>query len=332
MPWEKVKEILRPEGVHMGLMQVDRELCQSCGLCIENCPFKAWEWGADEFPKLKKEFECFSCYNCMVVCPVEAISIVGPYHVQEGFWKTEDTPLEARMPMGPRNAEGEPVQWNAIEEAVFRRRSVRNFKNDPVPEPLIRRVLEAGRFAPSAGNCQPWKFIVITNRTLIKKLDEISWARINGTYTLYKDDEKVRNLVPVVEENMRVGTFDPRLALGGMGSIARRTMAASLNAPCVILLAADERAIGGPELNIGIAGQNMNLVANSLGIKACWVGFLAAAANTPEITERIGLKPPWRVVSTMVLGWPKFKQEGLVPREYRPVGWIREDSEAMEID
>jgi nitroreductase len=85
-------------------------------------------------------------------------------------------------------------------------------------------------------------------------------------------------------------------------------------------------------LNFGIAVQNINLVANSPGIEACWVGLLTAAANTPEITERINLKPPWREVSTMVLGWPKFKQEGLVPREYRSVSWIGEDSEAMEID
>ena len=37
------------------------------------------------------------------------------------------------------------------EQAIFERRSVRNFKEDPVPEHLVRRVIEAGRFAPSDG-------------------------------------------------------------------------------------------------------------------------------------------------------------------------------------
>jgi len=332
MTWEHVKDILRPENAHMGVMTVDKEICTGCGLCIENCPFKAWEMGEDEFPRLKDEYECFSCYNCMVACPVEAISIVEPYHVDDGYWETDSAPLEARMPMEPRNAEGEPDQWNAIEKAVLERRSVRNFKDEPVPEPLIRRVLEAGRFAPSAGNCQPWKFIVITNKELIRQMDEMVWAGTNGLYTMYKSDETVKNLAPMVEEGTTGGLFDPRLALGGMGAIARKELPASLNAPCVILMAGDERAISGPELNIGIAGQNMNLVANSLGIKACWVGFLAGAANNPEVADKIGLKPPWRVITTLVLGWPKFKQEGMVPREYRPVTWVREGAEAAEID
>ena len=50
MAWEDVKPILRPEGVHMGVMKVDTSLCTSCGLCIQNCPFRAWEMGEDEFP------------------------------------------------------------------------------------------------------------------------------------------------------------------------------------------------------------------------------------------------------------------------------------------
>ncbi len=332
MAWEDVKAILRPENAHMGVMQVDKEICTGCGLCIQNCPFKAWEMGEDDFPKLKDEYECFSCYNCMVACPVEAISIVKPYTVDDGYWATDSAPLEARLPMEPKNAEGQADQWNAIERAVLERRSVRNFKNDPVPEPLIRRVLEAGRFAPSAGNCQPWKFIVITNRELIKKMDEMVWASTSMIYNMYKNDETVKNLTSMIEGGTSSGLFDPRLALGGMGSIVRKNMPASLNAPCVILMAGDERAISGPELNIGIAGQNMNLVANSLGIKACWVGFLAMAANSPEIAEKIGLKPPWRVITTLVMGWPKFKQEGIVPREYRPVTWIREGSEEAVID
>ena len=41
MPWEDVKSILRPENAHMGVMSVDKDKCTGCGLCIQNCPFKA---------------------------------------------------------------------------------------------------------------------------------------------------------------------------------------------------------------------------------------------------------------------------------------------------
>jgi hypothetical protein len=107
-------------------------------------------------------------------------------------------------------------------------------------------------------------------------------------------------------------------------------MLPSLNAPCVILLAADSRAISGPELHIGICGENMNLVANSLGIRACWNGFLVS--GVPAIEDKIQLGPNWRVITTLVLGWPAFNQDGVVAREYRPVMWLREGSDAVEIE
>jgi len=53
-------------------------------------------------------------------------------------------------------------QLTDVEKVIYRRRSVRVYKKDPVPKELIKRVLEAGRFAPSAGNCQGWKFVVLT--------------------------------------------------------------------------------------------------------------------------------------------------------------------------
>lgn len=325
---EEVKQVLRPENVHMGVMALDKDTCTSCGLCISNCPFKCWEWGEDEFPKLKDEYECFSCFNCMVACPEDAVSIIETYHVDDGFWATEPYPLPIKMPLDPKDAEGNPDQWNAVEMAVLERRSVRNFKDEPVPDHLIRRVLEAGRFAPSAGNCQPWQFIVITDRELIRQMDEVTWQTISGVYNMYKNDEQMENLAPMAESNP--GSFDVRVALGGMGSITKRSLPASLNAPCVILLAVDGRSIGSPQLNIGICGQNMNLVANSLGIKACWVGFLVPGVSV--IADKINLGPNWSVVTTLVMGYPEFKQEGMVPREYRPVMWLREGSDSVKIE
>ncbi len=338
MPWEDVKQVFRPETVHMGVMRVDPEKCtrprgSQCQLCFENCPFRAWEIvGEKEVPRQKEEYECFSCYNCMVACPRDAVSIVEPYHVDEGFYATEPHPLPAKMPLEPRDGEGNPDEWNAIERAVMYRRSVRNYKDDPVPEPLIRRVLEAGRFAPSAGNCQPWKFIVVTDRALIDEMNEAQYGVMNTLYNMYRNDELVTGLVPMYESDPNPGLYDPRVILGGFGSIAKRYGPVFLNAPAVILIAADDRAISGTDINVGICGQNMNLVANSLGIRACWVGFSQVINMLPPLMEKLGLKPPWKISSALVLGYPKFKQDGLVPREFRPVTWFREGSEGPEIE
>jgi nitroreductase len=170
---------------------------------------------------------------------------------------------------------------------------------------------------------------VITDRKLLNEIDQAVHGVINGLSSMYRDDELVKNLEGVVNNTPDPGTlFDPRLALGGMGAIAKGQMGGksggcTLNAPAMIILCSDTRSIGGPAINIGICGQNMNLVANSLGIKACWVSFTATINMVPGFNEKLGIHPPWRVVSSLALGWPAFRQEGIVPREFRPVTWFR---------
>ena len=330
MPWEDFEALFRPEGVHMGVMQSDPKKCtrprgSSCQFCWDNCPFRAWELVEGQEPHLVTDHNCFSCYNCMVACPRNAISVVEPYHVDSGFFATTPHGMEAKAPIKPLDADGNPADWTIIEKAVLNRRSVRNFKDKPVPEHLIRRVLEAGRFAPSAGNCQPWKFIVLTDRALMNEINEGIWAGLNMVHTMYKDDEMVKQLAAGLElAPQPPGTFDPRLAIGGMSSIAKRYGPVLLNAPAVILILEDERAVNAGGINVGICGQNMTLVANSLGLGACWVGFVTVASQIPPLAEKLGIVSPWKLLTSLAIGYPKFKQEGMVPREYRPVTWFRD--------
>jgi nitroreductase len=270
----------------------------------------------------------------MVVCPRDAISIAEPYHVDSGFWKTLPHLLPALWPLQPQNAEGKPDQWTEVERAVFTRRSVRNFKDKPVPEPLIRRVLEAGRFAPTSGNCQPFQFVVVTNKALINEMNEASFKIINGIYQAYMDDEKVKKvLASQYEAAPSPGSWDPRIIVGGIGkSVVARVNPVLLGAPAVILITADTRSIGGPHIQVGISGQNMILVASSLGLKATWVGFVAYCSMVPAIMEKLGIQPPFTIVSSIVLGYPKFRQEGIVPREFRPIIWHREGVPGREIE
>jgi nitroreductase len=52
-------------------------------------------------------------------------------------------------------------------EAILTRRSIRKYKPDPVPDEVVKELLEAAMSAPSAGNQQPWHFIVIHDRAIL---------------------------------------------------------------------------------------------------------------------------------------------------------------------
>jgi nitroreductase len=76
----------------------------------------------------------------------------------------------------------------------------------------------------------------------------------------------------------------------------------------------------------------MNLVANSLGIRACWLGFSQVINMVPPLKAKLGVEEPWKISSGLVLGYPKFKQDGVVAREFRPVTWFREGADGPEVE
>lgn len=340
MTWEDVKKIFRPGPVQFGKMKLDSKKCNHCGLCIDNCLFRTWEMDKNNFPQFRENWPCFSCLNCMVACPTDAISLVEPIHVDSGYFAIQSWPW--KMPLEPRDAEGKLDEWNAVERLVLTRRSVRNFLDKPVPEPFITRVLEAGRFAPSAGNHQPWKFIVVTNKAMIKEMNEAVFGIWSWVYKTFIDDEAVKSLIPVYEASPVPGKWHPivieaiaKSILGeglGRGGSPKPPNVVNFGAPVVILICCDTRAIAGPDMNIGICGQNMVLVGHSLGLKVTWNNFLGLALNfLPDWMERLGVKEPFSIVTALSVGYPKFKQEGVVPREFRPITWFREGAVGPEI-
>jgi len=115
------------------------------------------------------------------------------------------------------------------------RRSIRSFKSEDIPNEYIKKILEAARWAPSAGNIQPWEFIVIRNPETKR---EIARAALNQTFI-----EEAPVVIVVCADESRSGW-----AYGSRG--------ASLY--CIQDTAA--------------ATENMLLAACALGLGACWVG------------------------------------------------------------
>ena len=61
-----------------------------------------------------------------------------------------------------------------VYECIRSRRTVRDYRTDPVPEAVVRKILRAGRWAPSSSNSQPWHFVVVSDPERLAKLAEIA--------------------------------------------------------------------------------------------------------------------------------------------------------------
>lgn len=75
----------------------------------------------------------------------------------------------------------------SIFDVFQKRRSVRSYKSTPVPEEHVEKIIDAARMAPTAGNQQPWKFLVIRDRGRLDKLKE---ACITESLRNYKEQKK----------------------------------------------------------------------------------------------------------------------------------------------
>ena len=61
-----------------------------------------------------------------------------------------------------------------VYDNVRERMTIREFRPDPVPEPVVTKLLQAGRWAPSSRNQQPWRFIVVRDRDMLARLGAIA--------------------------------------------------------------------------------------------------------------------------------------------------------------
>ncbi len=329
--FEDLKPTFRPTGIHPGVMKIDREVCTKCGLCVQNCPFSCLENDADEIPRMKEgNVGCFSCFNCMVVCAVDCIEIVDTWHV-DGPVFNKGWP-EQKLPLTPRDDEGNSSEWNLVERTVLERRSVRNFTDEPVSDHMIRRILEAGRFAPSATNGQNWKFTVVTDKAVLDEIEQFSNALWTGVHGQYNDDEQVVGLWQGFGgDALPKGAWEPRGFGRGLDQIVSKELPVYLGAPCVIFIAVNDELFA-PDLHAGIAGQNMNLVAQSLGLGMCWSGFGTGPEYNPDLKAKLGFDDGWRIATTLCIGHPEFKQKGMVKRQYRPVTWFRPGGNGPEVE
>ena len=89
------------------------------------------------------------------------------------------------------NACKEENIWNVIQN----RRSVREFKSDSIPEKDIIRIIDAARMAPTSGNQQPWKFLVIKDKNKINQMKQIELMSIHQTSA--KDLHYISNALDV---------------------------------------------------------------------------------------------------------------------------------------
>jgi len=216
------------------------------------------------------------------------------------------------------------TEYTEVERVMLERRSVRKYKKDQVPDWMVKRILECGRFAPSAGNCQAWKFVVVREPGIISEMTDDVVELFKKIHRSIDYREPGRGwLRPMTNLFIRLNKnqLNP-VPFAAMKYLANREIDLFWGAPTVVLIFKDVRGIGSPDLDCGIAGQNMVLAAHSMGLGTCWIGFSEVLfEKTKKWRKFFGIEYPYKFISSLAIGWPFAKPNGLVRRSTHPVDW-----------
>ena len=140
-----------------------------------------------------------------------------------------------------------------VNECLNTRLTIRNFKPDRVPISVPRKILEAGRGAPSSKNLQPWQFVVITDSEMLKQIGALAPS---GPF--------------IADAPMAIAVF--------MRDAQR------------------------PDLDAGRAIQQMEIMAWSLGLGTCFVGF-RDSGSALKVKGLLGMPADFDLITVLPFGY-----------------------------
>jgi nitroreductase len=185
---------------------------------------------------------------------------------------------------------------NETIKTLLNRRSIRAYQPQQIKEEELQAILEAGQYAPSGMNAQPWHFSVIQSPDLLGKIDGAVKAAL------------VKSGPPQMAERAQDEAF----------SIFYK-------APTLIVVSGDPGAVT-PQYDCALALGNMFIAAASVGVGCCWinaVGRILNAADNQLLFREIGVPEGYTIYCAGAFGYHAGPFPEAAPRKAGTVNYVR---------
>jgi nitroreductase len=190
-------------------------------------------------------------------------------------------------------------------DAIFGRRSVRAYAPHRLEKSTIRALLDAAVQAPTAMLEQPWLFVVVQDRELLRQLSD----RVKATWTREAIPESERRagrasgLHGAFIERLQDPGFDVFYGAGTLIVICARRIDTFIAADC------------------WLAAENLMLAATALGLGTCCIGAAVEALHSKDIKAAIGMPADVHAVAPVIVGVPAGSPPPMARREPEIVSW-----------
>jgi nitroreductase/NAD-dependent dihydropyrimidine dehydrogenase PreA subunit len=264
----------------MTTTRIDEARCTRCGICETVCPVRAIAAGESGVPVIVPERTplCIACGHCEAFCPSGALV--------RGAEPCDEARVVSSMVLGPY---------------LKSRRSVRHYRDEPVPRETIEAILDVARYAPSGGNRQPVGWLVVHDPAEVRRLAGITVAWMRA---------ELESRAPL----MPPPVLEPLIAAWDRGGdpICR-------GAPHLLVAHMPDASAFVDGI---IAVTWADAIAPSHGVGTCWAGFLMiAAARWSPLADALAL-PPGRVPAhALMCGFPKYAPTRIPERKPLELTW-----------
>ena len=201
-----------------------------------------------------------------------------------------------------------------IYEAMRTLRAVRRLKPDPIPDAVLRRVLEAATFAPTGGNAQPWRMVVVRDAAKKRRLGELYAERWFAYSAQHR--KLIANAPPdaiaKAERMLAAGDY-----LAGHFAETPAVLVFCFNPRNMAITDSGQArpsVVGGASIYPAV--QNLLLACRAEGL-GCVLTTLLCQAE-PEVRKLLEIPDPWYTAAAVPIGYPLRRGHG--PLSRRPVG------------
>lgn len=185
----------------------------------------------------------------------------------------------------------------AATKIIQDRRSIREYTADPVSDEDLDTILESARLAPSGENAQPWRFIIVKDGDMRKKLGALagggSGRRFTAEYVTQKMQERFSSLQ---DEEKKKAAFQKLTS----GQVSAFLATAPVN-----LVVCGKKDVWDLPYDTSAAIENILLMVTALGLGACWVIAPCIDIRDEErIKGLLGIPEGFKVISLISIGHP----------------------------
>ncbi|MBI5207616.1 MAG: nitroreductase family protein [Candidatus Firestonebacteria bacterium] len=289
------------------MIQINKNICNNCGICYDVCP--CYVFKLDRIPDKKvitvryPDF-CNKCAHCVALCPLKAI-----YH-------------ESIASVNLEKLHKINITTYDIKNLIFSRHSVRCFKSDPVAKDLIDQMIESAIYAGTSGNLQTEQFSIINNEKKLNDLEELVIDLLwNGGVKFFSDNGFIGKLLSIKYGNELTAHYKNTHKIIKQRRENNELKGMILRNAHTLILVHGLKMNSLGYTNSAIAIRNMELVALTLGLGTCWAGQLISAANmnSQKINKFIGLDKSRKIYGAIMVGYPKYRINIKLPRNSREI-------------